>query len=137
MGLPGLKSNSDLAKYSLLKPGAAVVFRLTLRNERLSADELEAVYWSRLRALLEYTYRKTRYYRRRFEEPGPRPDDIRNANGFVAAPVLTRQDLHDRAPDLVSVGARPRDLNRVTTGGGTGVRPGRTTNMACRAPSRN
>ncbi len=120
MGLAGLKSNLYLAKYSLLKPGAAAAFRLALRNERLSADELEALHWSRLRGLLDYAYRKTRYYRRRFDEAGLRPDDLRLPGDFAAVPVLTRQDLHDHFQDLVSVEARPRDLNLVTTGGSTG-----------------
>jgi len=108
------------AKYFLFKPGAINAYKQALCNQFLSRDELDNLNWRLTCKLLHYAYEKTRFYRRRFEEIGFHPNDIRHPDDFSMVPVLKRKDLQNHFEDLVSVDARPKDLRLSTTGGSTG-----------------
>lgn len=118
--LSSVKSKLFLAKYSLYKPGAVPYFKQLLVQQSLSRDELAALNWQRTKALVEYAYENTPYYRRRFDEIGFSPQDMRTPDDFRHVPLLTRRDLQDNFRELVSVEAKPRDLRLSTTGGSTG-----------------
>lgn len=116
----GLKNKIFFAKYSLFKPGALKEFRQALTNQYLSRDELDDLNWQRTCRLLQYAYEKTVFYRKRFDEIGLHPNDIKHPDDYVKVPVLKRQDLQNHFKDLVSRDARPKDLGLSTTGGSTG-----------------
>ena len=107
-------------KYSLLKPGAVSYFREAQRHQWLPREELEALSWSRTRALLDYAYRNVPFYQERFDHIGLRPEDITLPEHYPQVPVLEKQDIRQHFSNLVSKQARPRDLHLSTTGGSTG-----------------
>ena len=46
--------------------------------ESLPRDELRELQWSRLKPQLAYNYKRSPFYRRRFDEMGMKPEDIRS-----------------------------------------------------------
>src|SRR5688500_5161979 len=52
----------------------------------LSPDELKALQWSRLRAVLRHAYDTVGFYRRTWSEMGIHPDDIRTPEDFNPCP---------------------------------------------------
>lgn len=108
-------------KYELLKPGARAAYERALRAERLAPDEIAEENWALTRELVAYAYRHVPFYRKRFDQLGLLPGDLRESTDLRHVPVLTKQDLREHRKELVSDEARfPRDFNTVTTGGTTG-----------------
>jgi phenylacetate-CoA ligase len=87
--------------------------------ERAGADELFAFQRRELAALLIHAYQNVPFYRRRFDEAGIRPDDIRGPEDLVRLPVLSRQEARAAQDERVST-APPPPAVRKTTGGTTG-----------------
>ena len=67
-------------------------------NERLSASELRALQLERLRASLAHAYANNTHYRRRFDEAGLRPEDLRALDDLARFPFTTKQDLRGAYP---------------------------------------
>jgi len=84
-------------------------------------DELEALRLRKLRALLEHAFHNTVFYRKRFEEAGIAPQDIRDFDDLKRLPPLTKDDVVGHQEELVAGNMRPGDLHRSTTGGSTGM----------------
>ncbi len=89
------------------------------RLERAGAGELHAFQRRALAALLRHAYANVPFYRRRFDDAGLRPDDIRGPEDLVRLPVLTRQEARAAQDERVST-APPLPTIRKTTGGTTG-----------------
>jgi len=89
------------------------------RLERAGAGELHAFQRRELAALLRHAYANVPFYRRRFDEAGLRPDDIRGPEDLMQLPVLTRQEARAAQDERVST-APPLPTIRKTTGGTTG-----------------
>lgn len=86
-----------------------------------SPDELRALQWRRLRELLAFAYRRSPLYRRRFDEVGVRPGDIRSLADLRLLPTVNRDDLR-RPDELLAEGYPPARLRSSTTSGSTGRR---------------
>ena len=46
-----------------------------------------------LKRLLRHAYTNVPYYRRRFDDVGAKPEDIKSFEDFVNLPTLTREDI--------------------------------------------
>ena len=66
--------------------------------ENASIDEIRALQTERLRNTLQYVYRNSRVYRRKFDEAGVRPDDFRSLEDLARFPFTTKADLRDAYP---------------------------------------
>ena len=77
---------------------------------------------ARLRALLRHAYETVPFYRRRFDEAGIHPDQVRTLDDLQRVPVTLKSDLR-AAPeeDVLARGCDPSRLARHGTGGSTGV----------------
>ncbi len=64
----------------------------------ISRDELQALQWSRLGAQLAYNYANSPFYRRRFDEIGLKPEDIRTWDDFRRIPTMDKHD-HRKAQE--------------------------------------
>jgi phenylacetate-CoA ligase len=87
--------------------------------ERAGAGELLAFQRRELAALLRHAHDHVPFYRRRFDEAGLRPDDIRGPDDLVRLPLLTRQDARAAQDERAST-VPPLPTIRKTTGGTTG-----------------
>jgi phenylacetate-CoA ligase len=86
--------------------------------DRLSVSELEQLQRERLRGFLESCYRHVPYVRRRMQEAGVGPEDIRDPGDLRRLPLTTKADIRRHRSEL-----RARNATRLspfTTGGSTG-----------------
>ncbi|WP_414443818.1 phenylacetate--CoA ligase PaaK [Burkholderia sp. 22PA0106] len=66
--------------------------------ETASRDELQALQLDRLRWSLAHAYANSPVYRRKFDEAGAHPDDLRTLADLARFPFTTKSDLRDNYP---------------------------------------
>ncbi|MFB8762071.1 phenylacetate--CoA ligase PaaK [Nocardiopsis alba] len=90
--------------------------------ERMSVDELRALQFDRLRRTLEHAYTNVPLYRRRFDEAGVRPEDLRTLEDLALFPHTTKDDLRDNYP--FGMFAVPQErVSRIHASSGTTGKP--------------
>jgi phenylacetate-CoA ligase len=89
------------------------------RDQWLAPEQVAALQWTRLKALLEHCHRDVPYYRQRWKELGVTPDDIRNLDDYAKLPVLTKADIRAHFDELKADSLRD-SLYYKATGGSTG-----------------
>jgi len=88
-------------------------------NQWLAREQVMALQWSKLKRLLDHCWREVPYYRRRWDEVGARPEDIRSLEDYARLPILTKKDIRENFDELVASSWRGRLLLKAT-GGSTG-----------------
>ncbi len=87
--------------------------------ECLDREELEQLQLERLEATLSRVFRSVPFYRKRFDEAGFDPDELRSAGDLRRLPFTTKADLRQAYPyGLFAVPLR--DVVRLHASGGTG-----------------
>lgn len=66
--------------------------------ECMERGQLQELQRERLRAILDHAYRNVPFYRRRFDEMGILPGDIREIEDIARFPFTTKEDLRDNYP---------------------------------------
>ncbi len=59
----------------------------------MKRSELQELQLKRLKFILRYVYERSRFYRRRFDEAGVRPDDLKKLEDIRKFPFTTKDDL--------------------------------------------
>lgn len=92
------------------------------KYETMPLDELRALQSERLVKQVRYVYENVVYYRRKMDEKGVAPDDIRGIEDLHKLPFLSKEDLREAYP--YGLLARPlKDCVRIqSTSGTTGRR---------------
>lgn len=86
--------------------------------ECMSVEEKRALQGQRLVKLVEYVYNNVEFYRKRMDEYGVKPSDIKGLDDITKLPYTTKDDLRDTYP--FGLFAAPRaDLVRVHASSGT------------------
>lgn len=67
--------------------------------ERASRNELDKIQRDRLKALVQRTWERVPFYRRRWEEAGLKPTDISSVDDLQKLPVISKKDLEE---DLIA-----------------------------------
>lgn len=94
---------------------------LLLGSERWSAAELRSFQDERLRLIVRHAYETVPFYRRRFDEAGLSPAEIRTQADLPRVPILTKHDIREHFEDLWST-SFPRRFRRTGhTSGTTGT----------------
>lgn len=91
----------------------ALELRRALRAPRRPPEVLERERDAKLRALVAHAYARVPYWRRRFDEAGVAPDDMRTAADLPRLPITTRRDLKGAGAAAIADDAPPLD-DRVT-----------------------
>jgi len=86
--------------------------------DRLSPADLHELQRQRLQKLIESSYEEVPFYRRRMDDAGVRPSDIREVSDLSRLPLLTKADIRAHRHQLRS--RRATRLASFTTGGSTG-----------------
>jgi phenylacetate-CoA ligase len=90
--------------------------------ETASIDELRGLQLERLRWSLGHAYANVPRYRRRFDEAGVHPDDLRELSDLARFPFTTKQDLREEYP--FGMFAVPREqVARLHASSGTTGKP--------------
>jgi phenylacetate-CoA ligase len=94
---------------------------LLTRTEWMSRAELDAYQDERLRAVVAHAYEHVPFYRRRFDERGLTPQDIRGRADLVKLPLLTRDDVRANFETLKSTAFPAGAMRSGHTSGTTGT----------------
>lgn len=90
--------------------------------ETMPVEELKTMQLRLLQGLVERTYRDSGFYRKRMDDAGVKPEDIRTLDDIRKLPFMRKADLRDNYPDGLFV--RPYDeLVRVHVSSGTTGKP--------------
>jgi phenylacetate-CoA ligase len=87
----------------------------------LSRDILEERQWNRFKKLIRFAYDMNVFYRKRFDDAGVRPEDIRSIEDIRALPILTKEDIRRETDEMISRGFIKDTLMKIKTGGSTGT----------------
>lgn len=92
------------------------------KEETMSRAELETLQLQRLQETVKRVYETVEPYRRKMEEAGVKPEDIKSLQDLRRLPFVTKQDMRDNYP--FGLFAVPRDeLVRIHASSGTTGKP--------------
>jgi phenylacetate-CoA ligase len=66
--------------------------------ERMPIDELELVQEKKLKDLVNYVYQHSEFYKKRFDDHGVKPEDIKTLDDLQKLPFTYKSDLRDTYP---------------------------------------
>ena len=67
-------------------------------NEQLTKDQYQTIQEQGLKRIIRYVYNQVPFYRRRIQEIGIEPEDIRSLNDLPQLPFTTKDDLRHNYP---------------------------------------
>lgn len=90
--------------------------------EIASRDEIEALQYQRLKWSLNHAYQNVPFYKKKFDDVGVHPEDLKTLSDLDKFPFTTKQDLRDNYP--FGMFAVPREqVNRIHCSSGTTGKP--------------
>ncbi len=92
------------------------------REETLSRAEIEALQLERLQDTVKRAYEHVEPYRKKMEEAGVRPEDIKTLDDLKRLPFTTKQDMRDNYPYGLFAVSRKK-LRRIHASSGTTGKP--------------
>lgn len=92
------------------------------KEEMMSRAELEALQLKRLQETVKRVYEKVEPYRRKMEEAGVKPEDIKSLQDLRRLPFVTKQDMRDNYPFGLFAVSRD-ELVRIHASSGTTGKP--------------
>lgn len=101
--------------------GQCECYRRLESTQWWSRDQLAAYQWERITELLRSAYSHTVFYKRRFDELGARPEDIRSFADFRQLPPMTKSDVRRYRREITSDQFSVSSLIETRTGGSTGA----------------
>jgi phenylacetate-CoA ligase len=93
---------------------------MTNQNE-LNYEEMESLNLHKRKALVNYSYINSKFYREKYSECGFKIGDIRSDEDFEKLPTLDKHEIALRSNDIITNGYKASELNAVSTGGTTGA----------------
>lgn len=92
------------------------------KQETLPREEIEKIQLERLKATVKQVWEKVEPYRKKMEEAGVTPDDIKELKDLAKLPFVTKQDMRDNYP--FGLFAVPKeDIVRIHASSGTTGKP--------------
>lgn len=92
------------------------------RIEHASRDEIQALQLERLKWSLQHAYDNVPHYRKKFDEAGVHPSDLKQLSDLAKFPFTTKQDLRENYP--FGMFAVPREhVSRIHASSGTTGQP--------------
>jgi phenylacetate-CoA ligase len=88
------------------------------KEESITSEELRPLQGERLKNIAGYVYERVPFYKKKFDEAGVKPADIRSINDLSRLPFTTKNDLRDNYPyGLFAVPMK--DIVRIHASSGT------------------
>ncbi|HVY48900.1 MAG TPA: glycosyltransferase [Minicystis sp.] len=96
-------------------------YEALLKTQWLDPRQTRELQDDKLRRLVRHAYRAVPYYRKRMQEAGVRPEDVRTQADLHKLPLLSKQDVRRHLYfDIMSEDHDKSQVLRVTTSGSTG-----------------
>ncbi len=92
------------------------------KEETLSREEIEKIQLERLKETVARVYDKVEPYRKKMDEAGVRPEDIKSLSDLSRLPFVTKQDMRDNYPFGLFAVERDK-LVRIHASSGTTGKP--------------
>lgn len=90
--------------------------------EQMGREEMRALQLKRLKKIVKYAYERVPFYKKKFDEIGLKPEDIKTLDDISKIPYTTKTDLRDNYPyGLLAVPMD--DIVRVHASSGTSGKP--------------
>lgn len=90
------------------------------QTQYLPTDRLLAIQQRRLRRLMDFVYHQNAFYKKRFDDAGLTPIDIRGTGDLKKLPLLNKAQVRKHAEELISRPFSGTRLLKFKTGGSTG-----------------
>ena len=92
------------------------------RAETMSRGELEEIQLAKLKHIVRYAYDRVPFYKKKYDEAGVAPDDIKTLDDIRRLPFVTKDDLRNNYPyGLLAVPMD--DIVRIHASSGTSGKP--------------
>lgn len=96
--------------------------------ELMPEEEMRKIQWAKIKNVLNHAYARSAFYRRKFDEAGIHPDDIKNLDDFSEkVPVTTKDDLRKMQAEGYPLGSNMTvsraDIVWITASTGTTGKP--------------
>jgi phenylacetate-CoA ligase len=88
-------------------------------SQWLHPEQVRALQWRKLVALVQHCWEQVPFYRRRWQALGFAPGDLRSLADYARLPLLTKADIRENLSDLTAASHRAGLLFKAT-GGSTG-----------------
>ncbi len=97
-------------------PSLAEHYAFLKESEKWPREKLRQYQWEKLKETLDYAYRHSAYYRRKWDEAGIRPEMIRTAEDVKKIPVITKEELIKFNDEIHSDEHFPKQFFSITSG---------------------
>lgn len=94
-------------------------YKKMMRVERWSLDELKQYQFSKLKKILNHAYETVPFYRKRFDEIGLIPDNIRHDEDIIPIPPTTKEDIMLNFPEGITTQGMDRTQWKYVASSGT------------------
>ena len=98
----------------------ARAFEELQQTQWYSPEQIREYQLVRLQKLIKHAYETVPFYRKRYDEYGVRPEDIKDLHDITRFPILTREDVRSAGNEMVSSHYSKRKLFHGHTSGTTG-----------------
>jgi phenylacetate-CoA ligase len=97
------------------------LFPEVYKNQYKPLKELRKIQEKRLRFIVDFAYRNTRFYKEKFKETGITPSDIQTLTDITRIPVITKNEIKVAYPQkVVASGYSEHNCVKKTTSGTSG-----------------
>jgi phenylacetate-CoA ligase len=109
----------SLESYKLLAHhiahGLPLFLKMNIGDYRKIADR-------RLRFMVKHAYENVPLYRRKYDEAGVKPEDIKSIDDLYKLPLISKQDIIDGYPnDIIAKNIKSKDYYLTSTSGSSGT----------------
>lgn len=118
MFLIGQKANRS--PYNFSHSMEMEYLKALMASQWFTHDEIKLLQLNKTKSLLHHAYFNTPYYSRLFNSIGFHPEDFKKLEDINELPILTKKDLQENKPDLLSRTAHVDTYRSNSTGGSTG-----------------
>lgn len=91
------------------------------RSQYMSQDELLCLQTKLLLRMVEYSYQYVPFYRKKMDDLGIQPVDIKGLEDIVKLPILSKKQVREAGDDIISSKYSKWQLRAARTGGSTGA----------------
>ena len=93
-----------------------------VKHETMSRNELKSLQLSRLKEIVTYAYERVPFYKKKYDEAGVKPSDIKTLEDIQKLPFVTKADLRENYP-YGFLAVPVSELARIHASSGTSGKP--------------